>query len=112
MLVAVAVVFAAALASVVLLGQRTGEGPAPVDVPAAAQLPSDPGATSDATRIPRRALDAYVGAARRIGIDDPTCRLAWNTLAGIGASESSHGAYGGARLDAQGRAAPLIIGVP
>ncbi|MET0767621.1 MAG: lytic murein transglycosylase, partial [Aeromicrobium sp.] len=65
-----------------------------------------------ATGIPRRALTAYVDAAARIERDDPTCRISWNTLAGIGSSESSHGAFGGASLDAGGVASPLIIGVP
>lgn len=67
---------------------------------------------SRATGVPRRALQAYVGAARQLQVDQPTCGLAWNTLAGIGAAESSHGAFGGARLGKDGVASPRIIGVP
>jgi membrane-bound lytic murein transglycosylase B len=66
---------------------------------------------SRATGIPRRALTAYVDAAARLEVDDPACRISWNTLAGIGSSESSHGAFGGATLDEDGVARPLIIGV-
>lgn len=69
-------------------------------------------AVSEATRIPPRALRAYVAAARRLDRDDPACRIAWNTLAGIGSSESSHGSFGGASLDDDGVARPRIRGVP
>lgn len=81
--------------------------------PAAATLSSGEMRTaSQATGIPRRALAAYVAAAQRVEQDDPACRIGWNTLAGIGSSESSHGAFGGATLGDDGVATPLIIGVP
>lgn len=81
--------------------------------PAAATLSSAEIRTaSRTTGIPRRALTAYVGAAQQVEQDDPACRIGWNTLAGIGSSESSHGAFGGATLGQDGVATPLIIGVP
>jgi membrane-bound lytic murein transglycosylase B len=85
-----------------------------VEVPPAAPVPAadQVRAVSRATGIPNRALTAYVAAAQRVGQDVPRCRIAWNTLAGIGSSESSHGAFGGATLGADGRATPLVIGVP
>ncbi|MBC7630609.1 MAG: lytic murein transglycosylase [Flavobacterium sp.] len=96
------------------------EAAPPVGVPVAAPLPPtagsspDPGwllRTAQRTNIPARALAAYSTAALRQADDEPGCRIAWNTLAAIGASESTHGSFGGARLDARGVARPLIIGV-
>lgn len=74
--------------------------------------PAEVRTAARATGIPRRALTAYVAAARQVEQDDPACRIGWNTLAGIGSSESSHGAFGGATVGDDGVAAPLIIGVP
>ncbi|MET0931631.1 MAG: lytic murein transglycosylase [Aeromicrobium sp.] len=106
------------IAVVVVVGLvtvRSGDVDDPlVDAPpAAATLAStEIRAASRATGIPRRALTAYVAAAQRVEQDDPACRIGWNTLAGIGSSESSHGVFGGAELGADGVATPLIIGVP
>jgi membrane-bound lytic murein transglycosylase B len=107
-----------ALAAVVVLGLVTvGSTDArrspQIEAPPAASLIADAGLVdaSRATGIPRRALAAYVGAARRLEQDDPACRIGWNTLAGIGSSESSHGAFGGATLNRDGVATPSIIGV-
>lgn len=100
---------------VVLTGtERRGEPAPAATVPPVAATPTDAQLreVSTSTGIPRRALAAYVAASRTVGRDDPACRIAWNTLAGIGSSESSHGAFGGARLDGEGVARPLIIGVP
>lgn len=106
------------LAAVVALGLvtvgSTDAGRSPqIEAPPAASLIADDGLVdaSRATGIPRRALAAYVGAARRLEQDDPACRIGWNTLAGIGSSESSHGAFGGAALGGDGVASPPIIGV-
>lgn len=84
-----------------------------VERPTAAARPGDDevARASRDTGIPARALTAYVDAAERIRKSVPGCGLAWNTLAGIGSSESSHGAFGGARLDDSGVASPRIIGV-
>ena len=88
-------------------------GPAAEAPPAAAALSAQEiGSVSRATDIPRRALTAYVAAAQRAERDVPACRIGWNTIAGIGSSESSHGAFGGASLGDDGVAKPLIIGVP
>jgi membrane-bound lytic murein transglycosylase B len=48
-------------------------------------------ATVGGTNIPLVALDAYWRAAEMIKLTDPTCRLQWWGLAGIGFAESSHG---------------------
>jgi membrane-bound lytic murein transglycosylase B len=94
-------------------GKDDETGPAAQAPPAAAALSAQEiGTVARATDIPRRALTAYVAAAQRAERDDPACRIGWNTLAGIGSSESSHGAFGGASLGDDGIAQPLIIGVP
>ncbi|MDR0593880.1 MAG: lytic murein transglycosylase, partial [Bifidobacteriaceae bacterium] len=66
--------------------------------------------TAAAHAIPERALAAYAGAALAVGESAPGCRLGWNTLAAIGLVESEHGAFGGARLAADGLVAPPILG--
>ena len=68
--------------------------------------------TSAATGIPRRALAAYAGAALAKAAAMPECGLAWNTIAGIGATESDHGRHGGSAVDADGAATPPIYGPP
>jgi membrane-bound lytic murein transglycosylase B len=44
-----------------------------------------------ATGISRRALQAYAGAELELEREEPSCRLGWNTLAGIGKVESNNG---------------------
>jgi membrane-bound lytic murein transglycosylase B len=103
------------VAGLVVSGVERDVAPKPAaEVPQAAAVPSprDARQVAGSTGIPRRALDSYVRAAQTVERENATCGLAWNTLAGIGASESSHGAFGGADLDAQGVARPLIIGGP
>jgi membrane-bound lytic murein transglycosylase B len=112
-----AVVVAIALgAGLVVLGSTPDDRGAPslIRVPTAAVVPAadDLPKVAAATHIPRRALQAYVAAAQAVAQDDPGCRLAWNTVAGIGSTESSHGTFAGARLDDAGVARPVIIGVP
>lgn len=68
--------------------------------------------TSAASGIPERALAAYAGAALAKAGSMPECGLAWNTLAGIGATESDHGRHGGSAVGADGTVAPPIYGVP
>lgn len=112
----------AVVAAVAVTGLRqVGDGEAPpVSVPVAAALPPTAGGspspgwlrrTAQRTGIPARALAAYSSAALRQANEEPTCRIAWNTLAAIGASESSHGSFAGASLNSRGVARPLIIGV-
>lgn len=109
------VLVAAAIGAGLVVSTETGGDTAPAaQVPPVAATPtsSQLREASRSTGIPRRALEAYVAAARTVGQDTPACGIAWNTLAGIGSSESSHGAFGGATLDDDGVARPLIIGVP
>lgn len=68
------------------------------------------GRTAAATGIPLRAVLAYASATVTVDGEQPGCGLAWNTLAGIGAVESGHGAHGGARLLSSGATAPVIRG--
>jgi membrane-bound lytic murein transglycosylase B len=58
------------------------------------------------------ALDAYYRAARRLAAEQPSCRIPWHLLAGIGRTESGHGTVGGATLDASGAVSKPIIGIP
>jgi membrane-bound lytic murein transglycosylase B len=62
--------------------------------------------------IPEAALQAYRRAEATMSIADPSCRLSWGLLAGIGRIESDHGRYGGAILGRDGRSTPQILGVP
>jgi membrane-bound lytic murein transglycosylase B len=61
---------------------------------------------STATDIPARALQAYAGAELELEREKPTCRLGWNTLAGIGRIESNNGRT----LTAAGYSASPILG--
>jgi len=66
--------------------------------------------TAALTGIPVRAVLAYGSATLTLGTQQPGCRIAWNTLAGIGAVESAHGTHSGARLLASGTTVPPIRG--
>jgi membrane-bound lytic murein transglycosylase B len=68
--------------------------------------------TSAATGIPERALAAYAGAALAKAASMPECGLAWNTIAGIGATESDHGRHGGSSIAPDGAVSPPIYGPP
>jgi membrane-bound lytic murein transglycosylase B len=114
LLLSLAVVTVVAAALVISLAVAPHDPPAPVaQVPprAAAPAPDRLDQVARATGIPRRALAGYVAAAVRIEQENPACRIAWNTLAGIGSSESSHGSFAGASLDDGGVASPRILGV-
>lgn len=67
--------------------------------------------TAERTGIPKRALQAYAGAAAYVSETNPECGIGWNTLAGIGQVESVHGAYDDAQIDEDGNVEPPIIGV-
>jgi membrane-bound lytic murein transglycosylase B len=69
-------------------------------------------ATSAGTGIPERALAAYAGAALVKAESMPECGLSWNTIAGIGATESDHGRHGGSAVGLDGTVEPPIYGVP
>lgn len=60
--------------------------------------------------IPVPALRAYADAELVLREEQPTCRLSWNTLAGIGWVESQHGTLGGRTLAADGRSSSPILG--
>jgi membrane-bound lytic murein transglycosylase B len=68
--------------------------------------------TAAATDIPERSLAAYAGAALAKSATMPECGLSWNTIAGIGATESDHGRHGGSAVGADGTVTPPIYGVP
>jgi membrane-bound lytic murein transglycosylase B len=61
--------------------------------------------------IPITALEAYAYAARVAEVENPKCRLAWTTLAGIGMVESHHGTYRGAIIAPNGDVRPNVRGV-
>jgi membrane-bound lytic murein transglycosylase B len=65
-----------------------------------------------ASGVPARALSAYGNAELAMRANQPTCKISWATLAGIGRIESNHGRYGGAILGTDGRPSKPIIGVP
>jgi membrane-bound lytic murein transglycosylase B len=67
---------------------------------------------SEVTGIPARALIGYGNAELVLRATQPSCRLSWATLAGIGRIESNHGQYGGAVLQANGYPSKPIVGVP
>ncbi|MFB9566004.1 lytic murein transglycosylase [Saccharopolyspora hordei] len=67
---------------------------------------------ADELNVPRAALQAYGYVQRALEESVPDCGLTWTLLAGIGAVESNHGRYGGARLDRTGRPSRPIVGLP
>ncbi|MDH3707268.1 MAG: hypothetical protein OES57_14465 [Acidimicrobiia bacterium] len=62
-------------------------------------------------QLPLVVVDAYVAAARRLGVEQPECGLEWWMLAGIGAVESGHGTWGGSTVDHNGDTDGTIIGL-
>ncbi|MFT3945124.1 MAG: lytic transglycosylase domain-containing protein [Ancrocorticia sp.] len=101
----------------------SGSGDAELTYPPAPpqQLPDsgrdglvDPGwvvEIADHTGIPARAVAAYANASLALAESDPECGIGWNTLAGIGATESKHGSHDGAHLGDDGVVSPAIIGI-
>ncbi|MBA0124917.1 lytic murein transglycosylase [Haloechinothrix sp. YIM 98757] len=61
--------------------------------------------------VPPRALVAYGLAEISVRQSQPSCRLSWATLAGIGRVESYHGQYGDAVLQDNGLPSEPIIGI-
>jgi membrane-bound lytic murein transglycosylase B len=68
-------------------------------------------ARAPALDMPVTALEAYAYAARVAHVENPSCHLAWTTLAGIGMVESHHGTYHGATVAPNGDVTPPIRGV-
>jgi hypothetical protein len=98
-------------------------GPGTPGIPGFPGGPQNPGARAEALRdwaqqmssrtgIPPVALQAYGYAELVLTRTLQTCQLSWTTLAAIGRVESNHGSSGGAALEADGRAAPPIMGAP
>jgi membrane-bound lytic murein transglycosylase B len=58
------------------------------------------------------ALDAYVKGATAMFAERPQCALRWTALAGVGRTESGHGTFGGAVVQADGAVTRPIIGIP
>ncbi len=85
-------------------------GASDVRVPASVSAPDSPASAVSAQAIPEAALAAYQRAAVVIDTADPSCRLDWALLAGIGQVESDHGQVGGSHLDSHGVAHPRILG--
>lgn len=67
--------------------------------------------TAAQSGIPEPAVRAYGVATLRQAADDPSCHLAWTTLAGIGWVESHQGTIGGRVLEPDGRPDRPIHGV-
>jgi membrane-bound lytic murein transglycosylase B len=64
-----------------------------------------------ALEMPVTALEAYAYAAKVAEVENPSCHLAWTTLAGIGMVESHNGTYHGATIAPNGDVTPPIRGV-
>ncbi len=62
------------------------------------------------TDIPYVVLNAYVTAAAQTADEDPSCRVSWHHLAGIGKVESRHGSFGGNTVGPDGRTDGEILG--
>ncbi|HZQ31243.1 MAG TPA: lytic murein transglycosylase [Mycobacterium sp.] len=75
------------------------------------QLHAWAAARAPALGIPVTALEAYAYAAKVAQVENPSCHLAWTTLAGIGLVESHHGTYRGATIAPNGDVTPPIRGV-
>lgn len=60
--------------------------------------------------IPQRALLAYGRGELVSAVQNPGCNLSWTTLAGIGATETTHGTHNGNQIQADGTTVTEIIG--
>ncbi|WP_304451904.1 lytic transglycosylase domain-containing protein [Nocardiopsis sp. YSL2] len=82
--------------------------------PAAAPRPSGDwlDEVAESTTIPRRALEGYASAQLVLAEEQPSCRLSWPTLAGIGYVETKHGTHGGGEIGSDGLTTSDIIGIP
>jgi hypothetical protein len=61
--------------------------------------------------IPQAAYAAYVSAANALAKSDPSCKISWSLIAGIGRVESNHGRFGGSTISASGLVTPPILGI-
>ncbi|GAA4939859.1 hypothetical protein GCM10023224_21810 [Streptomonospora halophila] len=104
-------------------GQQESAGSGGSDLAADSRRSPDPdriadpspewlGTVSDATGIPRRALEGYARAQLTVTEEQPECRISWPTLAAIGEVESDHGTAAGGEIGADGRTTEDVIGIP
>ncbi len=87
--------------------QQAAAGPG-----AAAPTPTVTTPTASDNEIPEMALRAYRYAEAWASGFDPSCKLSWSVLAGIGRIESNHGRHFGAqtRFSSTGDVTPTILG--
>src|SRR6266498_3243658 len=87
--------------------QQAAAGPG-----AAAPTPTVTTPTASDNEIPEMALRAYRYAEAWASGFDPSCKLSWSVLAGIGRIESNHGRHLGAqtRFSSTGDVTPTILG--
>lgn len=93
-------------------------GESPTTAPTDPQTTPPTGATSldswakslTTLGIPERALVAYGRAELVSAAQNPGCNLSWTTLAGIGATETTHGTTNGNHIQADGTTLTEIIG--
>jgi membrane-bound lytic murein transglycosylase B len=78
------------------------------DAPAIEAAVSGPPGATGALGIPLMVLRAYHQAADRLAVEQPSCKLPWWLLAGIGHTESGHAESG--RLTADGTTRGRILG--
>ncbi len=62
--------------------------------------------------FPMVVLDAYFRAERQMAVERPSCGLEWETLAGIGRTESRHGTFGAQGVTQSGQTVGRVIGIP
>ncbi|KOX20779.1 lytic transglycosylase domain-containing protein [Nocardiopsis sp. NRRL B-16309] len=95
-------------------GTGTGTGADEQQTPASAPRPSGDwlDEVAESTTIPRRALEGYASAQLVLAEEEPSCRLSWPTLAGIGYVETKHGTHGGGEIGSDGLTTIDIIGIP
>jgi membrane-bound lytic murein transglycosylase B len=68
-------------------------------------------ATLTSSGIPQAAYNAYISAANALATSDPSCKISWSLIAGIGRVESNHGRFGGSSITASGLVVPPILGI-
>jgi len=96
-----------AAAAAAAAAQQAAAGPG-----AAAPTPTVTTPTASDNEIPAMALRAYRYAESWASGFDPSCKLSWSVLAGIGRIESNHGRHFGAqtRFSSTGDVTPTILG--
>nr|WP_221308261.1 lytic murein transglycosylase [Nocardiopsis mwathae] len=97
------------------VGVLADERPSPAEqqpATSADPLPEWLDTISEASGVPRRALQGYANAQLRLMEEQPACQVSWPTLAAIGEVESRHGTYAGGEIGPDGRTTVDVIGIP